>query len=397
MATYDLITVGGGLGGAALAYAMAEHGARVLVLERETQFKDRVRGEGITPWGVEEARQLGIYDMLLASCGHELKYANTRFGSLQLPLRDLVETTSYRVPELSFYHPAMQEALLASAGAKGAEIRRGAAVTFVEGGQPPTVTVETARSKEQFHSRLVAGADGRSSRMRQWGGFEVLHDPERNIVCGLLMENMAAPLDTLQWLIRPETGEGVVIFPQGDCARAYFLYQHTEPYRLSGQDDIPRFIEKSVSIAPPEFYEKAKPVGPLASFGGADSWVEHPYRDGVVLIGDAAGASDPTYGQGLEVTLLDARVLRDHLLANDDWNKAADGYASEHAKYYGTIHTVENWLSELLMSIGPGADSRRDRALSLIAEDPTRFPDHIISGPELPADEQVRRRLFGEI
>ena len=43
--TYDIITVGGGLGGAALAKAMAEHGARVLVVERETQFKDRVRGE----------------------------------------------------------------------------------------------------------------------------------------------------------------------------------------------------------------------------------------------------------------------------------------------------------------------------------------------------------------
>jgi len=125
--------------------------------------------------------------------------------------------------------------------------------------------------------------------------------------------------------------------------------------------------------------------------------VEHPYRNGVVLIGDAAGASDPTYGQGLELTLLDARVLRDHLLSSDDWNKAADAYAKDHAHYYGTMHTVENWLSELLISIGPDADSRRERALSLIAEDPTRFPDHIVSGPELPADEQVRRRLFGEI
>jgi len=43
--TYDIITVGGGLGGASLAKAMAEHGAKVLVLERETRFKDRVLGE----------------------------------------------------------------------------------------------------------------------------------------------------------------------------------------------------------------------------------------------------------------------------------------------------------------------------------------------------------------
>jgi flavin-dependent dehydrogenase len=49
VASYDLITVGGGLGGGALAGAMAERGAGVLVLERETNFKDRVRGEGLVP------------------------------------------------------------------------------------------------------------------------------------------------------------------------------------------------------------------------------------------------------------------------------------------------------------------------------------------------------------
>jgi flavin-dependent dehydrogenase len=48
---YDLITVGGGLAGAALAKALAERGARVLVLERETRFRDRVRGEAMHPWG----------------------------------------------------------------------------------------------------------------------------------------------------------------------------------------------------------------------------------------------------------------------------------------------------------------------------------------------------------
>jgi 2-polyprenyl-6-methoxyphenol hydroxylase-like FAD-dependent oxidoreductase len=67
--TYDIITVGGGLGGAALAKAMAEHGVRVLVLERETQFKDRVRGEFMAPWGVAEARELGVEELLRNTCG----------------------------------------------------------------------------------------------------------------------------------------------------------------------------------------------------------------------------------------------------------------------------------------------------------------------------------------
>jgi flavin-dependent dehydrogenase len=42
---YDIVTIGGGLAGASLAKVMAERGVRVLVLERDTRFKDRVRGE----------------------------------------------------------------------------------------------------------------------------------------------------------------------------------------------------------------------------------------------------------------------------------------------------------------------------------------------------------------
>ena len=61
---YDIIAIGGGLGGSALAKVMAEHGHRVLVLERVREFKDRVRGEWIAPWGVAEAKQRGI----LISC-----------------------------------------------------------------------------------------------------------------------------------------------------------------------------------------------------------------------------------------------------------------------------------------------------------------------------------------
>jgi choline dehydrogenase-like flavoprotein len=78
---YDIVTVGGGLGGAALAKTMTEHGARVLVLERERQFKDRVRGEGMHAWGVPEARALGIYDLLRDTCGCEARWWDTYLES----------------------------------------------------------------------------------------------------------------------------------------------------------------------------------------------------------------------------------------------------------------------------------------------------------------------------
>jgi flavin-dependent dehydrogenase len=61
---YDLIVIGGGLAGAALAKSLAEAGLRVLILEREKVFKDRVRGEAMLGWGVAEAAMLGIDTLL---------------------------------------------------------------------------------------------------------------------------------------------------------------------------------------------------------------------------------------------------------------------------------------------------------------------------------------------
>src|ERR1051325_1162248 len=113
--TYDIITVGGELGGSDVAKAMADRGARVLVVEREQQFKDRVRGEWLAPWGAAEARALGIYGLLRDTCGHELPGWDMYFAPVSLGCRDLVTTTAPGLPALGLYHPAMQEVLLQAA------------------------------------------------------------------------------------------------------------------------------------------------------------------------------------------------------------------------------------------------------------------------------------------
>jgi flavin-dependent dehydrogenase len=42
---HNLVIAGGGLAGSALAVVMALNGYRVLVIERETRFRHRIRGE----------------------------------------------------------------------------------------------------------------------------------------------------------------------------------------------------------------------------------------------------------------------------------------------------------------------------------------------------------------
>jgi 2-polyprenyl-6-methoxyphenol hydroxylase-like FAD-dependent oxidoreductase len=398
MPDYDIITIGGGLGGSALAKSMAESGARVLVLEREEKFRDRVRGEGMMPWGCVDAEKLGVYDLIVSTCGHELPWWDNYIGPMQIMHRNVPETTPGGKPGLAFFHPAMQETLIAAAENAGAEVRRGVRAKNVTPGKTPSVTVENNGGTEEITARLVVGVDGRGSLVRKWAGFEEKQEKEHLLIGGVILDGVNLPEDTVRLNMDLQRGHAAIIFPQGNKrARTYYIANVSEGLRLQGAKDVPRLIEDEIASGiPAEVFDGAEAAGPLATFDGAASWVEHPYKHGVALIGDAAASSDPSWGQGLSLTCRDARVLRDQLVANDDWDAAGHAYADEHARYFKVSHTSETWLSQFFYEVGPEADQRREKAFPLIAADPTRVPDHGFSGPDIPVDDSVRRRFFGE-
>ena len=391
---YDLIVVGSGLGGAALAKIMANAGATVMVLEQEGKFKDRVRGEFMPPWGVAEARRLGLEDSL-QSCGCYVSHIETGLG----PARDLAATTPQGLPGLGFSHPEMQETLLEAAAVAGAQVRRGVAVTGIEPGQPARVQFRESDRTKSLSARLVVAADGRNSAARKWAGFPVRFRPHPFLFAGVLLTGLAMPRHLGHYCFNPAIAMVAAIVYEGrDRFRAYLGYPTEAMERLQGNEALARFLEHSRRTTVfPNFYDGVvRCVGPLASFSCSEDWVEHPYQDGVALVGDAAATSDPVFGQGMSLTLRDVRTLSDKLLGNTDWNVAGADYATEHQGYYSVIHTCCEWLRQVLLEQGPEADRRRATAMPLIVKDPTRIPDHIISGPELPIDDSVRARFLGE-
>jgi menaquinone-9 beta-reductase len=396
---YDLIVIGGGIAGSTLAKLMAEHGARVLVLERQPVFTDRVRGEAIVPWGVVEARALGISEALLQEGGQELGWWLSSADGVHTEQRDFIATTPQHAGFLACYHPTMQTVLLNLAEQAGAEVRRGVTVVDVRPGKPATVYLQETDHTATLTARLVIGADGRASRVRQWSGFAVQRDPERLVVASILQHGLPLREDAVHEVAQPSIGQTVLIFPIGQQRfRTYFMYRKRGGRRgFSGPAQIASFVRTCIETGAPEaWYEDVAAIGPLAEFEGAATWVDHPYRDGVVLIGDAAGASDPSFGMGLSLTLRDVRLLGTLLCTTDAWESALHEYATAHDRYFGALNRIIGWLTDLLYEIGPEADARRAHVFARHQAEPDRGVDVLALGPDAPSDETARRRFFAE-
>lgn len=396
----DIVIVGGGLGGSTLATLMARAGKRVLLLERDAKFKDRIRGENMLPWGVAIARRLGILDDLVKAGGVLVPFFSVYTMGQGPSVRPMPQTTPHGESLLNIYHPDLQEVLLAGAVKAGAEVKRGVNATAISepnaSGRRAVTYVENG-AQHSVEARVVVGADGRSSRAREWGGFTVERDANNLRIAGALMEGLAAPEDSFHVAFGP--GVASIFVPLGKGrARAYVAYPGaTGDRKLSGKEKAGAFIEGlRASLIPSTWLESAAVVGPLAEFEGADHWVTSPAKKGLALVGDAAGASDPTWGCGLSKTLLDTDTLATCLSETDDWDAALSSYAKKHDDHFGKLHDILAAMTHLFWAPGADGDALRQKVLGKMRENPMAgWPDVTGLGPLGPADEKACNLLRG--
>jgi 2-polyprenyl-6-methoxyphenol hydroxylase-like FAD-dependent oxidoreductase len=120
---------------------------------------------------------------------------------------------------------------------------------------------------------------------------------------------------------------------------------------------------------------------------------------GVVLIGDAAGANDPSQGHGLSLAFRDARELRDLLANGRDRQAAITEFGRRRTAYFAPLRAHAKWAGILTVDTGPEADRVRERAARARDADPTLggYAGIHAFGPDgLAVDEQARRHFFGE-
>lgn len=408
MSEYELVIIGGGIGGSALANVMARAGRSVLLLEKSEVYEDHVRGEWIAPWGVAEVKRLGLYDLLCEAGGHHVLQHITFDETLDpdmakgsaLPLNMFVEG----VPgPLCIGHPHHCQTLFDAASAAGAEALRGVDVVEIETGAAPAVTFRHKGGERRVSARLIVGADGRQSQVRAAAGIKLEQEKPHHMFGGMLVEN-ASGWDAEVQAIGTEGDFAFLAFPQGDGRiRIYGSYSLEERRRFAGPDGPQLFLDAFRMSCSPENKHIAEgtPAGPLRSYFNINSWTEEPFAAGAVLVGDAGGWTDPIIGLGLSITYRDVRIVSDLLKESEEWTPALFApYAEERAERMRRLRFIAQITASLDAEFGEDARARRKSYFERAAADPA-LGSHaagVMAGPEaLPAEfftEEHRSRVL---
>jgi len=230
----DVVVVGGGIAGSSLAGAVARAGLEVLVLERQTSYRDKVRGEYLHPWGVAEAQRLGIDATLVAAGGSWVTEA-VGYDELIPPSHAPViriEHIRRDVPgAMDVGHPQTCTALAEMAVAAGVTFLRGVGDVSVSAGVAPCVRYGLDDVEHEVRCRLIVGADGRASSVRRQLGLTLHGTEPRTWGAGMLASGLAS-LPVQRAALGTHDDVLYLIFPcEGGVARLYLWYALD---RLSG-------------------------------------------------------------------------------------------------------------------------------------------------------------------
>jgi 2-polyprenyl-6-methoxyphenol hydroxylase-like FAD-dependent oxidoreductase len=235
------------------------------------------------------------------------------------------------------------------------------------------------------------------STSRRWTGSESLSDPEHHRLGGVLVAGAAIDRSAANLAIRG--GAAVAAIAAGPTLTRVYLVMPAAQLRATGVDRaFPALIAEAASLLPEGVLVDVEQAGPIGFFPNHHTWASCIAGDGVVLIGDAAGAVDPTGEHGTSMLFHDVRLLSALLLSTADWHAAIREFADRRRQAYAVIRAADHW-DTVFFDTGDAAARLREGNDRARSHDPTLdgFAALQLNGPEgLGADEAARRHYFGD-
>lgn len=292
----DVVIAGGGPAGATLAILLGRMGVSVVLAEAKRFPREKACGEGVMPAGVHALERMGLAAAVGGARYHGVRYhgfdvvAEARFpkahglGQRRFVLDDVLLTAAKHTPGVR-----VAEGVAVQAVAR----RRGRAVALVT-------------SAGAIAGRLIVGADGARSAVRQAleldgqspgirrAGLRVHFTLPAERAMPDMVEVFVGRDHELYVTPLPDRQVLVASLATGGVARtvAECLPEHPE---------LVSFLEGAEAISRPA---GRSPLAHRALAGVAP---------GAVLLGDAAGFTDPITGGGIAQALLSAELLAAHV------------------------------------------------------------------------------------
>jgi 3-demethoxyubiquinol 3-hydroxylase len=309
MEQYDVIVAGGGMVGAATALGLAQQGLSVVVIEGkapesfESQQAMDLRVSAISPNSIALLTRLGAWDGItkMRLCPFkrletwEHPECRTRFNADEMNLDRLGYIVENRIIQLGLWHQfdsySNLTLLCPARMAHSYPTTDGYCVELDDG--------------RQLQAKLLIGADGANSQVRQQAGIGITAWDYRQH-CMLINVETALPQQDITWQMFTPRGPRSFLPLTGHQGSLVWYDSPKRIKQLSVMDDIQ--LHREVEAHFPKELGEFKVLN-HGSFPLTRRHAQHYYKSNVVLLGDAAHTINPLAGQGVNLGFKDVDVL----------------------------------------------------------------------------------------
>ncbi len=368
---YDVVIIGGGMVGAALAIGLAKQNRTVAVVEGrepppfESSQPMDVRVSAISSSSVDLLQSLGAWDAIASMrlCPYkrletwELPECRTRFHSDALSLSELGFIVENRVIQLGLWQQFATYDNLTSYCPDS--------LTSI---QLDDESIVELASGKHLQATWIVGADGANSMVRQQAGIGVTAWDYRHH-CMLINVETEKPQQDITWQQFTPSGPRSFLPLPGHQGSLVWYDSPQRIQQLSVMND--EQLRDEILAHFPEELGDIK-VLQHASFPLTRRHAQQYFRQGCVVVGDAAHTINPLAGQGVNLGFKDVQAL---LSASEPENALTNSALEK----YQSLRRNDNLLMQTGMDLFYKGFSNDNMALRVVRNMALKAAEH--AGP----------------
>jgi 2-octaprenylphenol hydroxylase len=367
----DIVVIGGGLNGAALASALRHGPHSVVLLEPkppstpDESWDSRIYA--YSPGNVEWLKSLGGWsDPVRAQAVYRMRIHGDAGGSLDFDALDAGLPELAWIAENGRLQSALWNALGDTPNLRIVSTPAEAIAWGDHGGNPGRHVLHLADGST-LATRLLVAADGANSWVRQQAGIGLLLEDYRHVG---VVANFASEKphrgSAWQWFRK----DGVLAYLPLPGQRISMVWSTPPEHAAELQGLAPDELARRVAEAGGHALGELSCITPAAGFPLkrrlADEWA----RPGLVLLGDAAHTVHPLAGQGVNLGFRDSRLLAEVLKSGGDPGEVGrlTAYAARRREDVVSMQFVTGGLRKLF--------GRQDSLTRALRNQGMNFTDH---------------------